>query len=87
MSDLLIDTVTWNGEQYPVRELTIFRGTPDELNILVSVLRLEDKLIDKDTGTPFSHESYEFDSNFYFYLDDEEILLPDEEIISIMGDD
>ena len=75
--------ITWKGKDYPVRRLTIFKGTPEELEILVSVESLSRELIDDNTGVPVSDEAEEVDGQIYYYLADEEITLPDGRIVTI----
>lgn len=75
--------ITWKGKDYPARRLTIFKGTPEELEILVSVESLLRELIDGNTGVPVSDEAEEVDGQIYYYLADEEITLPDGRIVTI----
>ena len=75
-------TITWKDKEYMARRLTIFRGTNDEENILVSLTSLEHKLID-DVGAPFSDEAEAVDGEIYYYLTDEEMLLPEERLVAI----
>lgn len=76
-------TITWEDKEYLARRLAIFRGTDDEENILVSVTSLEHKLIDESTGAPFSDKAEAVDGEIYYYLTDEEMLLPEERLVTI----
>lgn len=76
--------IMWENRDYPARRLTIFKGTNDEREILVSVTRLEDKLIDSEAGAPVSDEAEEVDGDIYYYLTDEEMRLPDKSIAMIV---
>lgn len=77
-------TITWEGKEYPARRLTIFRGTDDEEEILVSPESLAHRLVDSDTGAPFSDEAEAVDGEIYYYLTDEEMMLPEERILTIV---
>lgn len=81
----ILQVITWKGREYPVRHLTIFRGTEDEQDILVSaVIPLQGELIDSNTYTPISDEAEVMDGDIYYYLSDDEILLPEARIITIV---
>lgn len=80
----VFQVITWENRDYPARRLTIFKGTNDEREILVSVTRLEDKLIDSEAGAPVSDEAEEVDGDIYYYLTDEEMRLPDKSIAMIV---
>lgn len=78
--------LTWNGCEYFARKLVIFRGTKDEQEILVSVTSLQDRLIDDETGIPVSDGAEKMDGEIYYYLRKDEIILPDERIVTIAED-
>lgn len=80
----MFQVIMWEEREYPARKLIIFRGAKDEQKILVSVIRLQDRLIDSETGVAFSDEAEEMDGNIYYYLTDEEMKLPDQRVISIV---
>ena len=80
----MFQTITWENREYLTRQLTIFRGTADEENILISLISLQNRLIDSRTGAPVSDEAEVVDGEIYYYLTDEDILLPDEQIIPIV---
>lgn len=80
----MFQTITWENREYLARKLTIFRGTHDEEDVLVSLISLENRLIDGETGVPISDEAEEVDGEIYYYLTDEEMLLPDEQVIPIV---
>lgn len=80
----MFQTITWENREYLARKLTIFRGTHDEEDVLVSLISLENRLIDGETGAPISDEAEEVDGEIYYYLSNEEMLLPDEQVIPIV---
>lgn len=80
----MLQVITWEKQEYFARKLTIFRGTSDEQEILVSMMSLQDRLIDSDTGAPVSDEAEEIDGEIYYYLDDNEMILSDEMIIAMV---
>lgn len=79
----MLTVIKWEYDEYFARKLTIFRGTDEEEEILVSVTSLENRLIDSETGTPVSDEAEAVDAEIYCYLTDEEMLLSDERSITI----
>lgn len=80
----MLQTITWKEQEYFVRKLTIFRGTNEKQEILVSMTSLQDRLIDSDTDAPVSDEAEEIDGEIYYYLDDNEMILPDKTIIAMI---
>lgn len=80
----MFQTITWENREYLARKLTIFRGTHDEEDVLVSLISLENRLIDDKTGAPISDEAEEVDGEIYYYLSNEEMLLPDEQVIPVV---
>lgn len=80
----ILQVITWGKQEYFARKLTIFQGTNDEQEILVSMTSLQDKLIDNDTGAPVSDEAEEVDGKIYYYLTDCEMILPDKRIITLV---
>lgn len=80
----MFQVITWEKQEYFARKLTIFRGTNDEQKILVSMTSLQDRLIDSDIGAPISDEAEEIDGDIYYYLTDNEMILPDETVIAMV---
>ncbi len=81
----MFEIVTWDGKEYFARELTLFRGTNDEYNTLVSVTSLQDVLIGKD-GAPVSDEAEAIDWRICYYCTDEVFLLPEERLVALAED-
>lgn len=79
-----IETITWNEKKYATKKLTIFKDTIDEKEVIISVIELEHKLIDRRNDIPISNEAKKMDADIYFYLREKEINLPDDEIIAIV---
>lgn len=80
----MFTVITWEYDEYFARKLTIFRGTDEEMEILVSVTSLENRLIDNETGEPVSDEAEAVDNEIYYYLTDEEMRLSEERLVSIV---
>lgn len=80
----MFQTITWEDREYLTRKLTIFRGTHDEEEVMVSLISLENRLIDGETGVPISDEAEKVDGEIYYYLTNEEMPLPDEQVIPIV---
>ena len=66
------------------KTLTIFKGTKDEQEATISVTKLSHELIDDKTDIPVSDEAESLDEDIYFYLEEKEINLPDDDIIAIV---
>ena len=73
-------TVNYEGRDYPVREVCV---GGDIGNVLVSVMSLNDALVDVN-GCPVSDEAERVDDEIFFYVGDSEIVLSDEEIAKIV---
>lgn len=75
----LLDVIEWQGKEYPVRKLTLFRGTRQEMEVAVSVTSLQRKLIGRKSGAPVSKAAQRVDEGIYYYCEQEkEFLLPQE---------
>lgn len=57
---------------------------PEEQEVLVSVTELSSKLINSETGCPESEAAEELDNTIYYYLTEDEIRLPDQNIIALV---
>lgn len=80
----IFQVITWEDKDYPARKLAIFRGMPEEQEVLVSVTELSSKLIDSETGCPISEEAEELDGTIYYYLTEVEMGLPDRSVIALV---
>lgn len=78
--------IAWDGKQYPSKTLTIFRGEPNEVEVTVSVIQLENELLndEKEEYRKNPDEAEHLDNQIYYYLEPEEIELSDEEIIALL---
>ena len=75
----LLDVIEWQGKEYPIRKLTLFRGTEQEMETTVSVTALQKKLIGRRSGAPVSKAAERIDEGIYYYCEQEkEFLLPQE---------
>ena len=75
----LLDVIEWQGKEYPIRKLTLFRGTEQEMETTVSVTALQRKLIGRRSGAPVSKAAERIDEGIYYYCEQEkEFLLPQE---------
>lgn len=80
-----LDIMEWKGCEYPMRRLTLFRGTEQELEVVVSVTPLQEKLIGRRTGAPVSRAAQKIDEGIYYYCDpDKEFLLPQEGLAAFL---
>ena len=72
-------TIRYEGVDYPARELRV----GDWGHVIVSVMSLNNKLVDVN-GCPVNDEAEEVDDGIFFYVEDNEIALPDEKIEEIV---
>lgn len=80
------DLIDYNGAIYPTKRLVLFAGTSNEEEVLVSVERLENQLLD-DAGIWSCREAEEIDEMFYFYLNEEVFNYPDKDIVEFLEDE
>lgn len=76
--------ISWNDQEYPAKYLTIFKGKREEQKVLVTVVELQNKLIDNGSSIYSSKEAEALDNTIYYYLSEEEMKLADDEIIMIL---
>jgi hypothetical protein len=76
--------ISWNDQEYPAKYLTIFKGKREEVKVLVTVVELQNKLIDNGSSIYSSKEAEALDNTIYYYLSEEEMKLADDEIIKIL---
>lgn len=76
--------ITWNNEEYPAFDVTIFKGMVDEQVVTVSNLELNDTLQACMDLPEFTNSAYALDEKIAFYLDDWELRLPEPIIIKIL---
>lgn len=77
------DYIDWNGAYYPTKTVVIFEGTSDEQEVIVSVERLSQQLLD-DMGNWSTREAETVDNQIYFYLDEEIFNMPDKDIVEYL---
>lgn len=63
--------------------MVIFEGTSDEQEVIVSVERLSQQLLD-DMGNWSTREAETVDNQIYFYLDEEIFNMPDKDIVEYL---
>ena len=75
--------IDWNGAYYPTKTVVIFEGTSDEQEVIVSVERLSQQLLD-DMGNWSTREAETVDNQICFYLDEEIFNMPDKDIVEYL---
>lgn len=75
------DYIDYNGKQYPTKKVTIFPGTPDKKEMVVSTERLFDRLSQNDGDCD---ETERVDETIYCYLEEELFNSPDEDIVEYL---
>ena len=75
-------TIKCNGKVFPAVEVTIFPDTDEEQTVTVSVLSLNNELWDGEKYL-FSG-AQRIDDEIFYYLSDDKINLPEEEIRKII---
>ena len=79
-------TLYYKNKSYRVAEITIFKGTSEEEEILVGTTELEKKLLTdiSDSSPEVAKEAEYLDNGIAFYITAEEMLLPPNRIIQIV---
>ena len=72
-------TIQYRGADYPAREVRVGGWG----HVIVSVMSLHDKLVDAN-GCPVSYDAEYVDDGIFFFVEDCQIDLPDEEIEKIV---
>lgn len=70
-------TVEYEGKKYPCREV---HGVIEFGDVIVSVESLENQLIYPGSGSPVSREAEKLDEKIFFYVPDDKINLPEDEL-------
>lgn len=74
-----MNSITFNGKAYPVREITL----PNYGNVLIGITELNSLLIN-DKGGYASAEAKEIDQQIYYFVEPEELLLPQEKLVRVV---
>ncbi|MFN0081060.1 MAG: hypothetical protein ACKVOM_00950 [Ferruginibacter sp.] len=74
-----MDTILFNNKEFPVREIE----HPEFGLILISVNSLNELLLRED-GSYFSDEAETVDEMFFYYVNDNEIKLPENALINLL---
>lgn len=75
--------IIWKGVEYPSKRITIFKGTAEEVEVVVSVERLEHRLID-DLRCWATREAADIDAKIDLYLNEELFNMPDNDIVKFL---
>lgn len=75
--------IEFDGATYPTKSVTIFKDTSEEEEVIVSVERLSQHLLD-DICNYCTREAETVDEQIYFYLDEVTFNLPDKYIIEYL---
>ena len=78
------DKINWLGKNYPALYIVIFKDTPEEREILVSTTDLEVVLLEDIEGSIAAHDAIALDEVIAYYIEPEEVLLPEEEIVELI---
>ncbi len=74
-----MNTITFNGKSFPIREIEL----PNYGNVLIGITELNSLLIN-DKGGYASAEAKEIDKQIYYFVEPEELLLPDDKLIRLV---
>lgn len=77
-------TIDYCGASYPAVDVTIFKGTSNEMNVTVSNTDLEEKLMCDMVNGIGVDEACRLDETICFYVRPEEMDLPYERIVEIV---
>lgn len=76
--------ITWKGKEYPAKKITIFEGKNAEIEVTVSTIELQNKLLDNEKEAFVSEEAENLDSHICYYVMNDEIKLPVDQIVAIV---
>lgn len=74
-------TVTFNGIEYPAKEVVLFEGEREEQTVLVAEERLCNVLYNYGI---YCHEAMSLDDDIYCYCDESVWSLPEAELIAML---
>lgn len=75
------DIMPFDGKEYPLRVLEL----PEVGRVLIGTLELEADLLEEDsTGDFVSAEAEEVDQQIYYYVEEDQIDLLDDELIKLV---
>ena len=74
-----MNTINFNGKAYFTREINL----PNYGKVLISISELNSLLIN-DKGSYASAEAKEIDQQIYYFVEPEELLLPEEKLIRLV---
>lgn len=76
--------IMWNGSSFPGVYLTVFKNTPDEREILISVVELEEVLVTEDKTDWLSPETKILDDKITWYVSRDMIHWSEDMLVSEM---
>lgn len=74
-----MNTITFNGKSFPIMEIQL----PTYGNVIIGITELNSLLIN-DVGSYASAEAKEIDHQIYYFVEPEELLLPEEKLIRLV---
>ena len=77
-------SINWLGKEYLAIDITIFAGTPDELQVTVSSTELDTVLLQDMDGSIAADDATRLDEKIAYYIEPDEFNLPEEEIVKIV---
>lgn len=77
-------SINWLDKEYPAIDITIFAGTPDELQVTVSSTELDTVLLQDMDGSIATDDAIRLDEKIAYYIEPDEFNLPEEEIVKIV---
>lgn len=76
--------INYKGKKYPAIDITIFEDTKDKMDVTVSSVYLEDKLLEDIRNCIGTDEAFRLDMSICYYLTPEEMALPYNKIVQIV---
>ena len=77
-------SINWLGREYPAIDITIFAGTPEEQQVMVSSTELDAVLLQDMEGSVASNDAVKLDETIAYYIEPDEFNLSEEEIVKIV---
>jgi hypothetical protein len=77
----MTETITFNNRTFPVRTVDIPRYGS---NLTIGTVELNEQLMDKEGRNPVSKEAETLDQSIFFYVDEQEIEMPENELVEVI---
>lgn len=77
--DSELESIEYKGMFYPIRTVRFW-----DMNVRIATKALDKVLYDEETGLPTSREAESIDDTLFYFVQDEEIYLPQHELLQLL---